>query len=98
MAFLHINNQPWDDVVSKAPEGCVIIRFSGEGFPPRRPIINNATGLFCNRRIDDLTPDNIDKLMAVLGDDVICENLGKAVFLKAFVISFPLKSPIISSH
>jgi len=77
VAFLHINPEPWDDVVSNAPKGRVIFRFSGEGFPPRRPLINDAMCIFCNKRIDDIQQDDIDTLMTVLDSDEICENLRK---------------------
>lgn len=71
IAFVHINQQPWEILANKAPESCVVLRFSTEGFPPTLPTRARALCLHCNRRIQDLEQNDVAVLSAVLNDESI---------------------------
>jgi hypothetical protein len=77
VALLHVHDEPWQDLCAWLPAGRAIIRFSTQGFAPKRPYAGNGLALCCTRRIKDLTEDDLPRLVSAVTDATIAEALRK---------------------
>lgn len=79
VAFLHINTKPWQKLTSQLAAPFVIVRFSNEGFPPKRPEGLKALCLRCRKKISEIGEPDLNALKNVLADAGSIESIRRGV-------------------
>ncbi len=82
IAFVHILDDPWQNLCLNTPESRVLVRFSTEGFRPAHPEGAKALCLRCVKKIDQLKPEDIRALLHSLNDESTCNSIRNRVIPK----------------
>lgn len=67
IAFVHMDDTPWEQLCKSAPKGRIIMRFSTVGFAPHPPEGKSGLCFRCLKEIETLNRDNIKTLKNELG-------------------------------
>ena len=79
IAFVHILDDPWNDLCRGAFENQVLLRLSTQGYPPVRPEGVKALCLHCTKKLEELRAEDVGALKSVLNDSPSCIGLRTGV-------------------